>query len=82
MNRKSASWYIGTIDEYYSNLTSEQRVIANKVKALCKEAVDNGVVRDLNTFSGKDLPKGYVYRFDELLREAHDLYQTIGIKYD
>ena len=78
--KKSASWYIGTIDDRYSELTDEQHVIAKKVKALCKEAVANGVARDLNTFHGKPLPVGYVYKFDELINQAGELFETIGIK--
>ena len=79
--KKWPSWYKGTIDDFYHTFTPEQRDIANKVKALCNEAVANGVVKDLNTFHGKPLPAGYVYRFDDLLNEAHELFHTIGIDY-
>lgn len=77
-NKKCASWYINTINDQYSDLNDVQRLKARKVLRLCKEAVDNGVLRDKHTFHGDPLPEGYVYKFNELLNEAHNLYITIN----
>lgn len=80
--KKSLGWYEESINEYYSSLNDEQRVLAKKVKTLCKEAIENGVIHDKHVHNGYPLPDGYVYKFDFLLNEIHDLYYMIGINYD
>ena len=80
MINKSAKFMIDSINDCYSDLSDDQRTTANRVLKLCHEAVSNGVVRDKNTFNGVPLPPGYVYKFDELLKEANKLYEKINIK--
>lgn len=76
---KSVSWLKGTINDRYSELNDVQQLKARKVLKLCDEAIANGVAKDLNTFHGKPLPEGYVYKFDELLKEANKIFNTIDI---
>ena len=76
---KSVSWLRGTINDRYSELNDVQQLKARKVLRLCDEAVTNGVARDLNTFHGKPLPDGYVYKFDALLNEANSIFNSIDI---
>lgn len=80
MTNKSAKYMIDNINDCYSDLNDNQRAIASKVLKLCHEAVANGVIRDKNTFNGIPLPVGYVYKFDELLKEANRLYENIHIR--
>ena len=76
---KSVSWLRGTINDRYSELNDVQQLKARKVLRLCDEAITNGVARDLNTFHGKPLPDGYVYKFDALLDEANSIFNSIDI---
>lgn len=78
--RKWPKWYKDQLHLYMEDLSQEQRVIARQVIKLLDEAVANGVINDKYLLHGTPLPSGYVYKFDELLNEAIDLYETIGIK--
>lgn len=81
MGTKWVNWYLGTIEEFHQEMTSEQQAIAKEIKKLCYEAVDNGVAKDLHTFHGKPLPEGYVYKFDELLQKIHELWKSMDLKF-
>lgn len=74
-------WYKDTLHDCMEYLSEEDRLTARKVISLLDEAVTNGVLKDKHTFHGTPLPDGYVYKFDDLLNEAHDLFCTINIKF-
>ena len=80
MQNKSVGFLIEAINDCYSSLSDDQRVIAKRILKLCKDAISNGVIRDKNTFNGVPLPLDYVYRFDELLKEANKLYEEINLR--
>lgn len=77
--KKWPKWYVDNINEHFHTLTAEQRKIAHEASKLFKEAVDNSVIKTKHQCHGTPLPAGYVYKFDELLNKAIDLYESIGI---
>lgn len=77
--KKWPKWYIDTINEHLHILTVEQRKIAHEASKLFKEAVDNGVIMTKHQYHGDPLPSGYVYKVDELLNKAINLYNSLNL---
>lgn len=78
--KKWPKWYKDQLYFYMEDLSEEQRVIACKVIKLLDESVANGVTMIKHRCSGIPLPEGFVHNSDELLLEAINLYESIGIK--
>lgn len=78
--KKWPKWYLDNINDHFADLSEDQRIIARKASTLFKESVANGVIMTKHQCHGTPLPDGYVNNSNNLLLEAIDLYESIGIK--